>query len=214
MNALCLRAIPTSQLGAHKIATAFRNIPDWLKALDASGTLFEQVDLDAVTTDYDAEPEDAESAPGELTGEPAQQNVQPAGSLAAAVSTWCSGHNTTAGESVDQQRQQALELIGPHIARQAILAQRKAAAAASAAEEQRRQQEDIDRRAEQRAAKEYVVEKIVDKRVVDDVVHYRVKWLGYSGRRNTWEPEANLENSRKCIAQFEAKRKSKKAKVK
>lgn len=38
---------------------------------------------------------------------------------------------------------------------------------------------------------EYVVEKVVGKRIKDGVVQYRLKWKGYSDAENTWEPEDN-----------------------
>lgn len=38
---------------------------------------------------------------------------------------------------------------------------------------------------------EYVVEKVVGKRIKDGSVQYRLKWKGYSDAENTWEPEDN-----------------------
>ncbi|XP_062549964.1 heterochromatin protein 1-like [Armigeres subalbatus] len=40
---------------------------------------------------------------------------------------------------------------------------------------------------------QYVVEKVVDKRIRRGVVQYLIKWTGCDDSQNTWEPEGNLK---------------------
>jgi len=49
----------------------------------------------------------------------------------------------------------------------------------------------------------YVVERIVDKRVVRGATQYLVLWQGYPEEESTWEPEANLKRAKRAIGVYE-----------
>ena len=49
---------------------------------------------------------------------------------------------------------------------------------------------------------EYEVEKIVNKRIRNGKVEYKIKWAGYSMDECTWQPLKNLENITKMIENY------------
>lgn len=60
---------------------------------------------------------------------------------------------------------------------------------------------------------EYVVERIVSKRVRDGRIQYRVKWLGYSNRENTCHDVCHLSKCTDLIGQYERARGNRRARA-
>jgi len=56
---------------------------------------------------------------------------------------------------------------------------------------------------------EYMVEKILDKRIKGNKVQYYLKWKNYPEADNTWEPVDNLADCKDLIRDFEEKLKKK-----
>ena len=50
---------------------------------------------------------------------------------------------------------------------------------------------------------EYEVEKIIDKRVINGKLEYKIKWVGYPMSQWTWEPIRNLANIKPMIKEYE-----------
>ena len=50
---------------------------------------------------------------------------------------------------------------------------------------------------------EYLVEKILDKKMIKGSEYYLIKWEGYPISECTWEPKSNLTNSKDILRKFE-----------
>lgn len=59
------------------------------------------------------------------------------------------------------------------------------------------------------AEEEYVVDKLLDKRVRNGKVEYLISWKGYGPEENTWEPKNNLDCP-ELVKDFEEKIREKK----
>jgi hypothetical protein len=49
---------------------------------------------------------------------------------------------------------------------------------------------------------EYEVQRIVVHRILENDVHYLVKWRGLHKESNTWEPEQNLANCKQILRNY------------
>ena len=57
---------------------------------------------------------------------------------------------------------------------------------------------------------EFVVEKVLGKKKIRGVVHYKIKWMGYPIKDATWEPTENLLKCKYLLNEFEEKLRKKK----
>lgn len=47
----------------------------------------------------------------------------------------------------------------------------------------------------------YIVEKLLERKIIDGKLKYKVKWLNY--KETTWEPEKNLTSCAELIQEYE-----------
>ncbi len=52
----------------------------------------------------------------------------------------------------------------------------------------------------------YEVENILEKRMINEKVHYLIKWKEYDASESTWKFKNNLLNYARMLQQFEKKR--------
>jgi len=56
---------------------------------------------------------------------------------------------------------------------------------------------------------DYVVEKVIGKRLQKGRTLYLIQWKGYTAEDNTWEPEENVKNCQDLVKAFEAEQEKK-----
>lgn len=54
---------------------------------------------------------------------------------------------------------------------------------------------------------EYEVDRILDKRMRDGIMVYKIQWKGFPASEATWEPVENLQKCKDMISEFEKSRK-------
>jgi hypothetical protein len=59
----------------------------------------------------------------------------------------------------------------------------------------------------QQKESEYEVDKILDKRIRDGMIAYKIQWISFPASDATWEPIENLEKCQDMITEFEKNRK-------
>ena len=53
---------------------------------------------------------------------------------------------------------------------------------------------------------EFEVERIIDDKKEGNVTMFLIKWKGYPGTENSWEPETNLQNCQRALREYHRRR--------
>ena len=207
-NKFSARSCISHKPGTESFLAVFGGLETWLARLKSEfeneGSFWQDAELQA-------EMAAAAEAAEEDEGLEVEEQI-PSLTTQAAIRKWIGTHkpykDTLAG-----QEEQAIELISIGQQRQHALAARKATDAQKAATAKELEDQKSAHRAIQRAARNYEVEEIIDKRINNNMIEYRVSWKDYSARHNSWEPESTLTGALAAIAKFEKKIKRPKQKA-
>ena len=199
------RGMTSATSGAAKMKEVHEEMPGWLEYLKSTNIIFDEPDIERVVADHNvvielAEDLEPEPAPAEDVGPPIASN---------SARKWCDGHDPRNGETKEEQLDQAGSLMSRGLSRHQLLWEKKQEELAiqAVAKEAHEVQQAV--RAVARSERQHKVEMILNKRVIDGHVQYRVKWEGHSSACNTWEPVDNLVGARAAVALYEKKHKNK-----
>jgi hypothetical protein len=184
----------------------FEGLDGWLEYLKSTNLIFEEPEIDAIIDDHGALIDLTDDLDPDSDHEGDDDAPGPGNS----ASKWCKTHPRRGGETTIEQKNQADELMHRGMARQQVLWERIAASHALEKEEEEVEAMREAARAASRAEKVYVIEAIVNRRVQDGVIEYRVKWENFAPAKNTGETQDNLAGAQKLIAKYEKKQPNKK----
>ena len=61
---------------------------------------------------------------------------------------------------------------------------------------------EVEEEEQEETAEEYVVERILGKRIYEGKQQYLIKWMGYDVKSATWENEENIKNAKDCLTYY------------
>lgn len=199
-NKFSARSCISHKPGTESFLAVFGGLEPWLARLksefESEGSFWQDAELQAEMAAAAEAAEECEEVEVE------EQN--PSNATKAAITRWIGTHKPYKDTSVGQE-EQATELISIGQQRQHTLAARNALIAQKAATAKELEDQKSAQRAIQRAARSYEVEEIIDKRIRENMVEYRVSWKDFSAKHNSWEPEGTLTGALAAIAKFEKK---------